>query len=203
MKTLSTQNTNKSGLSALIFIIASTLFLTSCQKDELLAPSPQKGMEINHSEVSRTKANLNLPMPAFKMIVIDHSSAQTHQPSYRLEIISDGTVLFTGRKNLATIGERKFMISKQTLTNIRNMFIDGHFAQLESQQFILDLPSVETTFALQANSETITKIDNNSNNPLKLIQLRRTVENMLNISQLIFKHRDIINLEENMAQQLN
>ena len=192
---MKTQAQLQKNLAALM--ITSALFFTGCQKDDLA--SIQSEDAANRSEVSRKGSET----VAFTMVTINHQAAQTNGRSYKIEIRNDGTVLFTGRKNTAFIGEKKFKVSPGITVNLLKMFGESNFQEIELLPYTPDLALIETSFQPDQNSEAITRIDYNNGKLMKLVELREQTEAMLDINNLIYTKRDINSLKVNMAQQYN
>lgn len=70
---------------------------------------------------------LNLNSKTFNLLVIDHSSAQTNLPSYKLELQSNGIGMFTGRKNTAILGSKKIYVSGEMIQQIKDIMLENKF----------------------------------------------------------------------------
>ena len=186
MKTLKLNLSQLTGtISSFIMFSAAVVLFTGCQKDAMPTVSSN---DQNQSSVERIKPTAQ----SFTIIVIDHSSARTELPSYKVEIKANGDGMFDGRKNTAFIGSKEFHVSSAMMQEIKNMFIESKFSEIESMTFANDLPIVSTSFRMDNASEFITKLDyTQSDKASRLIELRTNIEEMLGISQFVNSKRNI------------
>jgi hypothetical protein len=173
----------------LMFFFGMMMVFTSCQKDE----QPMTKTSDNNISESRMAA------ASFKMIIIDHSAANTSLPDFRIETNNDGNLIFIGRRNTAFIGKQKLQISPDEMGIIKEMMIHDKFLSMESQPAIPDMPQNITIFHPELNGEEYFRRDNGNSSALGAI--RSKIENMLNISNLIYLNRNKENIQVEMTQK--
>jgi hypothetical protein len=187
-------------ISSVLIIAVSFLFLKGCEKAEM----PQVKNLTNGTENSDASASSNMDNTAkqipFLMLTIDHSAARTGMPDYRVELNSHGEVFFNGRRNTAYAGVKRFKVSNEIVVAIRNQFTMGNFLELETLPSTPDLPLVTTSFRSSINNDIFSKIDYGQPQSEKLILLRQYAENMLELTSLINKGKNIDDVKENPNQ---
>jgi hypothetical protein len=208
MKTPDLNLRNLSITISFLFFGTSLLSLTGCQKDELsemTSAQLQENSKVSLQEESFSAiAKQNSSAKTFTMLVIDHSSAQTNLPSYKLELQENGTGLFTGRKNTAILGSKKIFVTGEMIQQIKEIMRANKFETLENRPFVFDLPIVSTTFRKDKLSEAITKLDyNESDKSNILLVMRETIEQMLGISRFVKTGRSLNGQQLNMDHLQN
>jgi len=159
------------------------LSLFACQKDNIMQPGTES------SDVSGKIAAVNPSTSAYEMIKINHISARSLLPDYEVDLFTDLTVRFTGRRNTSTMGEKIFKTDEHTFFYLKDMFESSHLFDLipgntPPDNSLADIPQVFTTF--NNGIHTVTLVDNNTGVPKDLYQLRVKAEEMLHIPVLLY-----------------
>jgi hypothetical protein len=174
-------------IAALLILVAGFVFLTGCQKEDLATNAP--GMN-SSSDLSKNVRSINndgqAPRTvAFNMITIDHDAGKADAADYRVEVSSDGTVLFIGRRNTTTFGKYQFQVSDATITALRNLFIESNFAEMDDElPRGTGMPGVYTSFRSSLSAYPVTHVDIGRKDS-KLIQIRTKAEDILGISKYV------------------
>jgi len=186
MEQLKNRNT-KSTLPILSIAIVLMLYCTGCQKEDIPVPL-DASKNISTGQTSRT-----IP-PLYTVISITHDGGYSvSAANYRVTVMSNGIAIFNGYRNVAKIGEVKFDLTEEKLLKIEELIKKYDFFSItDDLKYIPDLPYVTTTCALpQTNSvaevadHSRSLIDYNKGYPEALIQLRKDVELLLNISSYV------------------
>lgn len=173
---------------ALIILASSLLFMASCKKEESGQPSSSGTSGQNERRMNYAQASQRL---VFRTIIIDHRAANTDYPEYTLKVNNNGSALYTGIKNVKTIGTVKLEMSARTINLINDFaikFIEStKYLKMEStinESKTMAIPMVLTTFANNNGAPSVTLRDNNSGQPVWLATFRNEVEKALDISSL-------------------
>jgi hypothetical protein len=161
-------------ISTFIILLA-VMFLTGCQKEEM----PEMQTTSNNQSTAK--------ITGFTIITIDHLGGEFNQPDYKVEVISDGTVLFTGRKNTAIIGKAKYKVGPETIKNLMGLFSNGRLRNVYEFPYFKNKSAVITTFKESLGVDNITRIDYNGIKPADLIDLRTQAEQILKITKYVSK----------------
>jgi hypothetical protein len=138
---------------------------------------------------SGSKANIQQPVnpDLFNVIIIDHQSARSRLPDYKVTVRSDGLVIFEGRNNVRIRERVSFPLTDITLPALVEIFDQGRFYGIVSDIVIRpDLPYVATTFQPALERRPVTKIDNYQDSPAALIGIRTMVEELLGIHKFVY-----------------
>ena len=148
-------STMKSAIAAFSLIIASSLFLTSCQKEEL-----QQISSANSSSESASGARIGDQLPVvsevFTSIKIDHLPANTMMADYSVTVNADGSATYEGRKNVKIARTIKLELSKEQLYGITKACTEfNFFNSIGFGIVMLDVPAVSTTYKTAEQSKTL------------------------------------------------
>jgi hypothetical protein len=188
-------------ITGLVVVGVLSFFLKACEKDEL----PQINNTNTSSENKLSQAaptNEEVDKLAFyPVLTIEHSAAQTKLPDYAVQLNSNGTGLFTGRRNTAFIGEKKLQVSADVVKLIIERFNAENFSAMESVASIPDMPGTTTGYKADEKSEMVIKVDLGQKKvSARLMDLREYAEQMLNIRGFVYGARDLNNIQDNPNQ---
>ncbi|MFI5220068.1 MAG: DUF6438 domain-containing protein [Bacteroidia bacterium] len=183
MKTLKSKF-QKTGIA--IFLSLFIIVMAGCSKEE--SPQPLTGTS---AVAGADLRQIGPPPPIarpFVMITIDHQAMRSFLPDYSVTVYSDGTVLFAGRKNVGTLGKVSFSVDQSKLKEVLSVFKQMEFYSIRSdRQINPDVPRTLTSLAESKTSRVKTLVDDNRE-PGKLVNLRKTVEWVLQIDQYVVKN---------------
>lgn len=168
-----TKNSHTDGMMASPFSFVSLLLGRGSKKENLRTRTISK-IEKGESLAERT----------YTIISIDHASANSNLPDYRIAVRSDGVVIFHGRQNTAVIGIHTYLISQETISALRNIFVDEGFAEIDKHVSSLNVPAVFTSYREDFNSYIISRLDY-CDQPKKLIAIREKAEELLKVDALV------------------
>ena len=175
-------------LSLGFILLISFFLLNGCQKDE--TPYVNNGDVTTTNDMQNARVSKNNNEGPFALLLINHSAARTNLPDYSVTVMSDGAIIFNGRRNTRFIGTHKYSASSSLIDALTRIYVKNRFSEIEELPFIFDLPSNSTSFRMDANSEIITRLDYNNPASNKLINLRIKTEELLKISHLVYKDRN-------------
>lgn len=192
-------------LSGLLLIITSSLFMASCEKEELMDFSVEsketterqnKPIDIHGAKTNRIQADAanfdqslaseNASAGIFIMIKIDHLPGKSAEPDYSVTVTSDGHVTYDGRGSVAVKGKIEQDVKGFVLEEIKGLFEHSGFSSiLQDLPNIADAPRVYTTWKSSSIARPITLMDYNRAYPMALVSLRIKAESILNIPELV------------------
>ena len=178
-------------------VIVSLLFLSSCQKEDLVtttsgnvttsdnAKHDPQGKR--HQVHPAADARFELPeAQSTIMIKIDHIAGRTHAPDYSVSIKFDGTIIFEGRRNVAYLDTKEWRLASDKFMNVKQLFENSGFNSIENHlSELADVPMVYTTWSASAAQRSKTLFDYNDGYPEGLISLRQKAESILDLGQYI------------------
>jgi len=200
MKTLALNFGKMSRALSLLILGTSFFLLAGCQKEEMAQPNSSS----DEASAAMSKLGLQAMDDAalentFVLLNIDHSSGTSNQPSYRVQVQSNGIVMFIGRKNTAFLGEKQLFVDQQRLAEIKSTLNAAWMDEMKILPFIADLPIVSTTYRANNHTEAITRFDyDEMNKSASLISLREKLEKMLGISKYVITTKSRTDLELNV-----
>ena len=176
MKTLKNKTQQVKREITCLFLLSIGIWFAGCEKAEQLNPASGSATKNESAKI--------LPLPsAAAMLIIEHNSARTRMPDYKIILLENGMFSFEGRRNVSHIGLYRLETDLETVAYIKNMFEAAHFFNIQQVPIQLDAPSVSTSFSNGIRSKTL--IDFNDGNPQILIQIRKRAEEKLNLSKYI------------------
>jgi len=164
-------------LTAAIYILSAAfvLTLTSCQKDELISPNSATTASIDQASAA------NVPNEQrFQMISINHHAGSTQAADYNVTIMSDGQLIFEGRKNVATIGMKTLYLSTDQMITLQKYFAGNNFEGIIQEPVSNDLATLSVAFKLDLRTRVSTRVAN-ENQGSHLSAFDNKLEDYLNI----------------------
>lgn len=176
----------KSAIAAISLIIASSLFLTSCKKEELQQVSSSNSAYENSSG-SRTGDQLPVLSDVFATIKIDRFPANTMMADYSITVNADGTAPYEGRRNVKIAKTITLELTYDQLKGIINTCKEINFFQIKGIAInIPDVPVVTTTYKTLDKSKTLS---DSEGLPSNLVAFRMEIEYILNIAKFVKSDR--------------
>lgn len=178
MKTLPEFREILSGKSTLTFALLSFSILASCTKDELMGP-------VSSQAAAQSVAAKNPPASfPYEILVIDHKAGGwSFGPDYKVTMLSNGTGIFEGRKNVGTLKTIKFAINHEAFIYIRNLLASSNFFEIKDVPYVPDAAETFTTYSDGRRKET--KRDFGLGEPAVLIKLRQLAEKKMEVQKYI------------------
>ncbi len=196
-KSLSGQLSN--ALTCLVLFATTSLFLTSCQKEELSNPQTAtinertknpavKPIQLSNPQTATVNAKIVNPDMlhfVFKSIKIDHISGRGDLLDYSITVRSNGTATYA-----VTVKEREisrnFQVSLNALSQINNLCLQyieyADYADADNAARKLPQPLVVTTYtSARKGGDKIFRDFNGK--PEWLVLFRTAVEKVINITQ--------------------
>jgi hypothetical protein len=175
-------------IAASLILLAGFVFMSGCQKEDLAANNSGDNISMNLAKNVRSANNGAAAgiTETYAMITIDHLPSGTRTADYKVEVMSNGIVFFTGRKNTATLGMNKFEISRETMSALDLLFKESKFNQIYDELPMgMGGPKVITSFKSSASDKAITHVDYAGILPAALVEIRQKAEIILGISKLV------------------
>ncbi len=164
-------------LTATILLLSAAfvLILTGCQKDELISPNAATPPPVDLASA----LNTNNSQP-FQMISIDHKAGPTQAADYNVTVMSDGQIIFEGRKNVATIGIRTKNLTNDQMIKLQKYFEENNFEGIIQEAVSVDLATLSVAFKADKRTRVSTRMAN-ENEGNRLSTFDNKLEDYLNI----------------------
>jgi hypothetical protein len=189
--------------TVLLSLFLTALLFASCEKEDNQEPvamsadnnarlSPET-MLASGDEIAAVPKSL---VPEEAMVYINHGACMGSCPAYTVALMSDGNVLYSGYRNVGTVGTVKLNVGRDVAERISSEIIKSGFLDLQDLYPASGPDAVRTVTALRiglfnADDNVIpgdklkVVVDYGYRVPPVLAELRMRIENQLGIDRLV------------------
>lgn len=121
-------------------------------------------------------------------ITMERQACKGQCPVYSLMIYGTGSAVFQGVENVERIGGAQTSVSNEKIEQLVSEFLKIDFFSLEDsyeEHVITDAPTVITSITIDGQTKTVKHYHGDTNAPEELTELENTIDEILNIDQLI------------------
>jgi len=189
--------------TVLLSFFLTALFFASCEKEDSMEPAVPTTYNMNNERLNpateitneATASELKSLVPEEAMIYIHHGACTGSCPAYSVAILSNGNVVYSGYRNVGTIGTIRFDAGSDVVQRLTSEMIRSGFLDLQPVYPSAGPDAARTVTALRIgnnhddlsdeNSKLFAVVDYGVHVPLLLPELRQRIEIQLGIDRLV------------------